>query len=127
MIKNKKQFNIKETAEQLVPDQLGRSSYLIAILIGILMFVLIGAIYTKLPPIIPLHFTLPWGEARLASKLAILTLPSITLTGVVVNIALGKISAKLSPLLPRVLAVASMIVALMMVVSLFGIIQSLVL
>lgn len=127
MIKNKKQFNIKETAEQLIPDQLERGGYLIAIVIGILMLVLIGAIYTKLPPSIPLHFTLPWGEARLASKLAILTLPSFALSGVIVNVALGKISTKLSPLLPRVLAVASVIIALMMVVSLFGIIQSLVL
>jgi hypothetical protein len=127
MTKNKQTFNIKETAEQLIPDEMGRSSYLLAILLGLVMFGVIGAIYTKLPAKIPLYFTMPWGEARLAPKLAILLLPVILLFVVSFNIVLGRVASKLSPLLPRVLAVASSVIGVMMMVAIFGIVQSLIL
>jgi hypothetical protein len=127
MIKNKQTFNIKETAEIFIPDQMGRSSYLIALFISIVMLAAIGGIYTKLPQNVPLYFTLPWGELRLAGRLTLLLLPIISIVVVIVNIILGRISMKLSPLLPRVLAVGSVVIALMMFVSLFGIVQSLIL
>lgn len=127
MTKNKQTFNIKETAEQLVPDSLGRSSYLLTLMFVLILFAVIGAIYIKLPPAIPLYFTLPWGEARLAPKLSLLILPIIILSVVIFNILLGRIASKLSPLLPRVLAVASLVIAVMMGVAIFGIVQSLIL
>jgi hypothetical protein len=127
MTKIKQTFNIKETAEQLVPDSLGRSSYLIALIIALIMFGIIGAIYIKLPPNIPLYFTLPWGEARLAAKLSILLLPVTTIFIIIFNISLGRVASKLSPLLPRSLAVASLVISLMMMIAIFGIVQSLIL
>lgn len=127
MTKNKQTFNIKETAEQLVPDKLGRTSYLISLLVAVVLFAIIGAIYLKLPPKIPLYFTLPWGEMRLASKLSILILPILLLAVVIFNVLLGRIASKLSPLLPRVLAVASLVIAVMIIVAIFGILQSLIL
>lgn len=127
MIKDKQTFNIKETAQQLVPDQLGRSSYLMAIGMMLIMLATIGAVYIKLPPTIPLFFSLPWGEARLSSKLSLLILPIISFAVVMINILLGRIASKLSPLLPRVLAVSSAVVVGMLLIALFGIIQSLIL
>ena len=127
MIKNRQIFNIRETAETLVPDKLGRSSYLVSLALVLIMFSLITLMLGSLPPSVPLYFTLPWGEARLAPKLMLYILPTITLILIVFNLGLGRLSGKLSPLLPRVLAVSTSIIAGMMLISLLGIMQSLVL
>ncbi len=127
MTKNKQTFNIRETAEILIPDKLSRTSYFIALILVMLMLSGLSGVLVKLPQVVPLYFTLPWGEARLAPRLMLYLLPSISLVVMIVNLGLGRISAKLSPLLPRVLAVAALVTAAMMSVSLIGIIQSLVL
>ena len=127
MTKNKQTFNIRETAEILIPDKLSRTSYFFALILVMLMLSGLSGVLVKLPQVVPLYFTLPWGEARLAPRLMLYLLPSISLVVMIVNLGLGRISAKLSPLLPRVLSVAALVTAAMMSVSLIGIIQSLVL
>lgn len=127
MTKNKQTFNISQTAEILVPDKLGRTSYLIAICQILLMIVIIGLVYTYLPNRMPIFFTLPWGEARLGPKILMFLLPLLPIIFIVFNLGLGRISDKLSPLLPRVLAVSSAVVAFMMFIALFGILQSIIL
>ena len=127
MTKNKQTFSIRETAEILVPDKLGRTSYLIALMLIIIMLGLITVLIVKMPPSVPLYFTLPWGEARLAPKAMLYILPAISLVFLIFNLGLGRISLKLSLLLPRVLAVASAAISGMLLISLLGIIQSLIL
>lgn len=127
MTKTKQTFSIRETAEILVPDKFGRTSYLIAIALSAIMLAIITTIYSKMPSTIPLYFTLPWGEARLAPKMSLFILPIITILCLAFNITLGRISTKLSLLLAQVLAVSTAIVASMMIIALLGIIQSLVL
>lgn len=127
MTKNKLTFNIRETAETLVPDQMGRTSYYIALLMITLMVGIITLLMSGLPKLVPLFFSLPWGESRLAPKGLLYLLPGISTVFLVINLGLGKIASKLSPLLPRILAVASAVIAGMMVISLGGIIQSLML
>ena len=127
MTKNKQTFSIKETAEILVPDSLGRTSYVIALLLSLVMAAAIALLYPKIPRVVPLYFTLPWGEARLAPKVMLYSLPVVAILCLVVNLVLGRIAAKLSPLLPRVLSVSTAVVALMMMIALFGIVQSLIL
>lgn len=127
MTKNKQTFSIRETAEILVPDKFGRTSYVSALLLIIVMISLISLLFGKMPPSVPLYFTLPWGEARLAPKAMLYILPSIAMAFLAFNLGLGRLASKLSPLLPRVLAVSTAIITGMMLISLFGIIQSLVL
>lgn len=127
MIKNTKTFSIRETAEILVPDKLGRTSYLIAILLIITMFSVITLLITKIPTVVPIYFTLPWGEARLAPKYMLYILPAITVIFLVFNLGLGRLSRNISPLLPLILAVATAVVSGMMIFSLLGILQSLIL
>lgn len=127
MMKNKQTFSIRETAEILVPDRLGRTSYFVALLTILLMFAIITALFNRLPTVLPLYFTLPWGEARLANKILLYILPIILILFFALNFGLGRLSAKLSPLLPRSLAVATAIIGGMMMISLVGIIQSLIL
>ncbi|PIR98937.1 hypothetical protein COT87_02140 [Candidatus Collierbacteria bacterium CG10_big_fil_rev_8_21_14_0_10_44_9] len=127
MIKNKQTFNIKETAEILIPDKLGRKSYLVSLLTILVMLVIITILFTKLPLTVPLYFTLPWGEARLASKYMLYTLPGLAVFFWIINLSLGGLLKKLSPLLPLTLAVSTTVITVMMIVSLLGIIQSLIL
>ena len=127
MSKNKQTFSIRETAETLVPDQFGRTNYLISLGVIAMMIAITGGLYSQIPSIVPLYFSLPWGEARLVGKMFLLILPLIAASIVAINIVLAKFVHQLSPLLPRVLAVATMIVSVMLGLSLVGILQSLVL
>jgi hypothetical protein len=127
MTKNKQTFSITGTAEILIPDKLGRTSYLVTLGLVAMMIAGIGAVYSRLPQSIPLYFSLPWGEARLAPKIMFMSLPAIALLLSMINLFLGRMSAKLSPILPRVLAVASVVVSAMLLFATLGIIQSLVL
>jgi len=127
MTKNKQTFSIRETAEILVPDIFGRRNYLIALGVSLVMFTMIAVLYPKLPRSVPLYFTMPWGEARLASKMALYVLPVISMVFLIFNLALGRLSTKLSPLLPRVLAVSTVVVTCMIMIALIGIVQSLIL
>lgn len=127
MTKNRQTFSITDTAEILVPDKLGRTSYLMVLGLVLLMIAIIGLVYTKLPQSIPLYFSLPWGEARLAPKIMFLSLPGFALLFSIINLILGRVAGKLSPLLPQVLAVASATVSSMIFLGVLGIIQSLVL
>lgn len=127
MIKNRQTFSIRETAEILIPDLLGRKSYLVTVGLIILMLGLIGGLYQKLPGTVPLYFTLPWGEVRLAPKAVLFMLPALALSFMAINLGLGRLSTKLSLLLPRVLAVATAVITAMLLASLIGIIQSLLL
>lgn len=120
-------FNIKETAEILVPERLGRVSYVLS-LVGIgLMTGIILLSLAKLPTVVPLYFTLPWGEARLATKSMLFLLPITGIVVGIINLSLGRMSSKISPLLPKVLAIGTIIITLMLILSLVGIIQSLIL
>jgi hypothetical protein len=127
MTKNRQTFSITGTAQILVPDKLGRIGYGVSLLLIVIMFVLIGLVYVRLPQSIPLYFSLPWGESRLAPKIMFASIPGIALILSFLNLLLGRIALSLSPLLPRVLAVASATISAMMLLAILGIIQSLVL
>lgn len=117
-------FNIKQTAEILVPDKTGRASYAITAVGIVVMSGVIVALYTRLPMVVPIYYSLPWGEARLTTKIMLFVLPMIGLLVGMVNIALGKIAGKLSPLLPKMLSVGSAVVVIMLAMALWGIIQA---
>ena len=118
-------FNISETAEILVPDKLGRTSYFVGLMIGVIMTILITILISRLPAVVPMYFTLPWGEARLTSRVMLYLLPALALLILMVNLSLGRVASKLSLLLPRVLAVGAAITAGMLLLALVGIVQSL--
>lgn len=127
MTQNKQTFSIRETAETLVPDSMARTGYWIGLAIILTMLLLISGLLTRIPSVIPLYYTLPWGEARLASKLMLYILPGLSLVFFILNLLVSRALRHLSALLPRVLAVATAIVTAMMMLALLGIIQSLIL
>jgi len=120
-------FNIRKTAEILLPDQSGRTSYLMSFGVIIVMISIITLLLFRIPVVVPFYFTLPWGEARLAARVTLYLLPVLATVVAITNIILGKMVAGLSPLLPKVLSVTTAVVSIMLFLSLIGIVQSLVL
>lgn len=118
-------FDISETAEILVPDKLGRTSYFVGLMIAMIMTILITILMSRLPAVVPMYFTLPWGEARLTSRVMLYLFPALTILILMVNLSLGRVASKLSLLLPRVLSVGTAITAGMLLLALIGIVQSL--
>jgi len=81
-------------------------------------------LWRSLPRVVPLFFTKPWGEARLAEKPLLLLLPSLGFLIVVVNLILGRMSRNMTKLLAYTAAGATLLINLMLAIAIFGIIQS---
>jgi len=120
-------FNIKQTAELLVLDKIGRISYTVGLVLTILMIGVTVLLWAKIPARVPLYMSLPWGEIRLANKLLLLELPGLGILVMGINIAIAKVVGKLSQLLTRILSVGSGVVVVMLTLSLLGILQSILL
>jgi len=117
-------FNISNVTEELGKDTISRNSYLGAIIVGLIMLGITVVVLTKLPARIPLLLTNPWGEERLVARHWILTGPFLVWGIVAFNLALGKSWTGNGILVPRILAISSLIIALMLMVAIWGMLQS---
>jgi hypothetical protein len=124
-MKQSRTFSITKTAEAIVPDSVSRSGYVVALGLTFVLILAMALLWSKLPTLVPLFFTEPWGEARLAEREFIILLPTLSLLVVIFNVVIGKITSSTSPLLPRMLSLVSAVVALSLLISYFGIVQSL--
>lgn len=80
---------------------------------GALVLVLI---IKDLPPAIPLFYSLPWGEIRLASPVWLWVLPTISGLTLIINVALSQFFHE--PVLNRILSATTVLVAAMSLISL---------
>lgn len=119
-----KKFIIKINAGELVPKSSARVFYLLAIFIIFFQTLTIVWLWNKLPRVVPIFFTQPWGEARLAPKLYLALFPGLSLVIGIINLVLSRGAKDESPLLPYTLAVATMVVTAMLAIGLGGILQS---
>jgi hypothetical protein len=110
--------------EELVRDNSSRNLYVVSVFLVLLMSLVIVVIWSKLPGQIPLFFTFPWGEARLAPKILLAILPGLSGVFVVINIFLGKYYSNYPVLISRILASVSMAIAIMMSLAMYGILQA---
>lgn len=60
-------------------DLLIKQSYLISFILGVSLFILVGLLWKKLPPELPLFYSLPWGENQIVDKPLLLLPPAIIL------------------------------------------------
>ena len=118
-------FNISQTATELVPDTSNRTAYLVANFVAVGMAGVIGWTWNKLPHMVPLWQTGPWGEGRLSPKIALWGLPVMVVLVSTINIGLSKLVGKVTLLIPRILSAMAVIVALTLGIALYGIVQSL--
>ncbi len=89
-----------------------------------LMVVIIGVFWVIVPSEVPLYYSKPWGESRLASKGMLLVLPGLALTTIIINAILTKFTRSDYHILTTTLAAATIVVSVMLVFSLFGIMWS---
>ena len=119
-------FIIKMQPGELVPKSSARIFYYMAFWVTVLQAATVGFLWKYIPRVVPLFFTQPWGEARLAPKLFIFLIPLLSLASIVVNLILGKKSKDESEVLSYALAVASLVMAIMFAIAIAGILQSIV-
>ncbi|MFH1602076.1 MAG: hypothetical protein ABIB61_03920 [Candidatus Shapirobacteria bacterium] len=77
--------------------------------------------FTKLPPQIPLYFSLPWGESQLTSSFSLLLLPLFSLIVLFFNLFLASSLIENSDFLADFLIIGSLIFSLF---SLMAILES---
>src|SRR5476651_22747 len=81
------------------------------ILIIVFTIIFITISYRRLPPIIPLFNQLPWGSQRLGSTFSIFIPSIIVIMIFIINMFIAKIVYKKTPLVSRMLAVTSFLIA----------------
>lgn len=77
--------------------------------------------FNQLPPQIPLFYSQPWGESRLAPVTSIFILPSLSILVLIINNLLAVFFLKSVQLLSRLLVAISLIFSLLCAFSLFQI------
>ncbi len=122
-----KTFDISRTANELVPEKSNRAGYIIAIVTALLIALLALALARKLPNVVPLWYTEPWGEGRLVPQLYLLLLPVSILLVTTLNIIIAKTLGAGRPLLTRMLAYGAAVFAGLIFLAFVGVIQSLLL
>jgi len=120
-----RKFRIEIDPQSLVPSDQVRRYYVISLGLALLMAVGIVLVYKSLPQVVPMFFTEPWGEARLSHKALLYLLPSTAVVVTVVNVLIGRLIEKEHRALVHSLGVGTMLVAIMLLLGLYGIIQSL--
>lgn len=117
-------FIIKIDPSELVPKSSARVYYYIAFWITLIQAATIALLWKYLPVVVPLFFTEPWGEARLAPKLYLGIIPLLSIGTLVTNLILGKSAKEESPVLVFTLAISTLFVVVMLSLALGGILQS---
>ncbi len=81
----------------LVKDQITRDIFLASALLNGTLLIFTGIVIPKLPPVIPLLYSRPWGEEQLTPQLFALALPLSLFIFLLLNLLLGrKLSNNLS-------------------------------
>jgi len=65
--------------------------------------------FNEMPTLVPFYYSLPWGEARLASFTNLFLLPTFSICITIVNHMLAIVFQKSIPLLSRLLTVFSLV------------------
>jgi len=77
--------DFRSTWQQLWLNKIIRVSNIGTVLSIFFTLIIISIFYTKLPPEIPLWYSLPWGETRLATPLWLFLLPVASLVSFFIN------------------------------------------
>ena len=104
---------MKETIKHIRADKIIKWALYSSLFLLFLQIVLILIIYTSLPPVIPLFNQLPWGEARLGSRMEIFLPIIIVFAFFIVNfLLLAKLYERL-PLVSRIIGITMMLITLL--------------
>lgn len=104
---------MKNLINNIRADKLAFRGFIISLLLTLLTVVYILFNYQNLPPLIPIFNQLPWGNSRLVSTSGIF-IPVIAFTVIFIfNILFTSIVYAKSPLIARIVAAVTLILAMM--------------
>ena len=114
---------MKDFFKDILSDQTTRKIFITNCLLIVFTFALIGFYYHNLPPFIPVFNQLPWGEQRLGSTVTIFIPPLITFAIFICNIIITGLVYEKIPLVSRMLATVSLLVAILIFLFTIKVIQ----
>jgi len=91
------------------------------VLTGII-FLLLGITFKRLPPVIPLYYSLPWGEDQLAKKLELFFIPFSAVVIFLLNVVISLLFLKKDNFLVQLLMWTSCAIVLFGLITLTKII-----
>lgn len=98
-------------------DQIFIWSIRFSIFFNIVSLIIIIIHWQKLPPSIPLFFSLPWGEEQLSTPIVFATLSLSGVLFLLINNTFGFLISKHSPLFARMLFFMSILTTLLMLIT----------
>lgn len=96
--------------------------FLSPIVLAVFMAVATLLLDKSLPPLLPLFYSLPWGENQLATHQQFLSLPTIAIGISLINLMLYLRLPPSQPILKNILAFSSVLASLILIISLIKII-----
>jgi len=102
---------MKETFRQIRSDRILLRFFSATFAIIILTLAYILFVFRNLPPVLPIFNQLPWGDQRLGEKTAIFFPELLVVVIFIVNLFLSAQVYSKTPLLARMLAITSFVVA----------------
>ncbi|MDQ3239251.1 MAG: hypothetical protein M3P33_01890 [bacterium] len=104
-------------------DKVSNLCFIVAFVIIVIEFLFVWINFSQIPPQIPLYFQKIWGVAQLAERQMIWLQPGLMLIFFLLNYGISIFNAGKEPLTARILGVTVLICSVMSVVSVWNIVQ----
>ncbi len=121
----KTEINI-DAERKLFADRLLFWFFILTVAAILIQFALLGVVWKKLPPLIPLFYSKPWGDDILTKPLLFWLLPGFSLLVLILNFFFSIVVSGDNKFLNRIFAFASLFVSLAILFDIFKIITLLV-
>jgi hypothetical protein len=114
---------MKGLSEILFADKIVRMGSMISLLFIFATLGIIAFFYANLPPVAPIYNQMPWGEARLGTKIEIFLPLLLAVTFFVVNLIFGLFVYQKMPLVSRTLSITGLLLLIIAFIFTFRTIQ----
>lgn len=105
-----------------IKQPLAKIAFQLTFLFAVAQFLVWLYYWQKLPPAVPLFYSLPWGERQLTSPTSLVILPVSSLAIALTNLTISAILTKKYPLLVQLPAIFATICSFLAAVTLLKII-----
>jgi len=104
---------MKDFINNIKADKLTFRGFIISFFIGIFTLLIILILYRNFPPFIPIFNQLPWGEQRLTETVGIFIPLAVYAFIFVLNLSFTSLIYSKNPLIARIVAAVTLILAIM--------------
>ncbi len=114
---------MKEIFNLVRNDRILSRFFLLSILVIGTSVIYVLLVFRKLPPLVPLYNQLTWGDQRLSPLIGIFLPHFLVLAIILINSILSALVYKKTPLVSRILAVTTLLIAILTFLFVFRTIQ----